>query len=95
MARWSRPDDAKLAKLFETKKLDPTKTDKVSIHLAKKHFPDKKHENFAPLYRDKCAKWELGEELSGKRRGAKTTTKSEFPLLVHSFALNESTKQTN
>ena len=76
MGRWSLEDDAKLARLFREKTIDYSKTDTASIKAAIKHFPGAKYENFAPLFKAKCAKWNLGETLSGKRRGPA----SEFAL---------------
>jgi hypothetical protein len=68
--RWKPADDAKLSSLFQSKRLDPTKIDKESIKKAlKDHFPERKYSSFAPLYRAKCSKWNLEQQLAGKRRG--------------------------
>ena len=73
---WNPDDDKKLASLFKLgpKKggVDPKKTDKDTIKLIlNRHFGEFVYDNFAPLFRRKCAKWNTGKELEGARRGRK------------------------
>ena len=72
MGRWSDADDAKLAQLWCSGKLDPEKLDSKSIHKALLHFggPDKRsYDSFASLYKQKAGKWKVEQTLAGRRRG--------------------------
>ena len=70
--KWNHSDDAKLAELFRTKKVDPTKTDKGSVlAVVKKYWPERadKFESFLSTYKRKCNKWNLEQTLKGARGG--------------------------
>ena len=74
MGRWSDADDAKLAQLWCSGKLDPEKLDSKSIHKALLHFggPDERsYDSFASLYKQKAGKWKVEKTLAGGRRGGK------------------------
>jgi hypothetical protein len=66
-SRWSAADDAKLSQLFRIGKLNPKETDNQGIHKALKYWPAKKYEAFAVLYKRKCSKWNLEQNLAGAR----------------------------
>ena len=72
MGRWSDGDDAKLAQLWRSGKLDPAKLDSGSIHKALLHFggpEERSYDSFATLYKRKAAKWKVEQTLKGARRG--------------------------
>ena len=83
---WKLEDDEKLAALFRKGKnkggVDSNNTDRDYIKkVLNNHFGgdgnDFVYSNFAPLFRKKCAKWNLNEELSGARRGRKDNQKKK------------------
>jgi hypothetical protein len=71
--KWGAADDAKLAELFRTKKLNPKKIDKASVlEAAKKYWPNRtgnKFDSFLATYKRKCNKWNLEETLKHARGG--------------------------
>ena len=76
MARWNASDDAKLIALWETPHngIDPTKLDIESVKAVhKKHFPQKKYANFAPLYRGKARSYNVSRTLDGHRKSKQAT----------------------
>jgi hypothetical protein len=69
--RWSAANDETLHDLFRrglasTTNLDP----KLIRRVQETHFPQVALRNFAPLYRKKCVKYNLNQEVSGGRRTA-------------------------
>ncbi|KAG7369806.1 hypothetical protein IV203_027552 [Nitzschia inconspicua] len=71
MVRWTKSDDAKLIELWRTARngVDPTKLDTPSVKAVhSKYFPEKKYENFAPLYRNKARSFQVARTLDGHRK---------------------------
>jgi hypothetical protein len=69
--RWSAANDETLADLFRrglasTTNLDP----RLIRQVQEAHFPQVSLRNFAPLYRKKCVKYNLDQEVTGGRRTA-------------------------
>jgi hypothetical protein len=69
---WSKADDQKLFALFRKPPskggLNPTHTKPADIRkVIEKHWPGKKYESFAPLYRRKCAAFLTEQEVAGAR----------------------------
>jgi hypothetical protein len=68
MPRWGIQEDAKLAKLFKDRKINPddlAATTIKEIHLT--YFPTFSLANFRVLYKKKCASWRLNQTLNGAR----------------------------
>ena len=69
---WNDSDNKKLADLFRKGPnrggIDSTKYDKDTIHkVLSKHFGDEfEFKNFSPLFKRKCAKWNLDKNLTGR-----------------------------
>ena len=80
VGNWSDPDDAKLAQLFRQKKISSTDLSRDAIKKANAHFPDRDPKNFNPLFKGKCAQWNLNKFLTGRRK------KSKFPVCLISNA---------
>lgn len=71
MVRWNKADDAKLIQLWRTTRngVDPLKLDVPSVKAVhQRYFPDKKYENFAPIYRNKARQFQVGTTLDGHRK---------------------------
>lgn len=70
--KWSKEDDAKLLSLFKSKQIDPDITDLQSVKRAhQRHFPEREYKNFGPLFRKKCAEFNLTQDLNGARKRCK------------------------
>ena len=70
--KWGKQDDAKLANLFRRKKVNPAKLDKETIKKVwTQYFPERRYENFAPLFRRKCRGWSIEQTLRGGRKEGK------------------------
>jgi hypothetical protein len=86
MARWSKADDAKLVELWRTTRngVDPMKLDISSVKAVhQKFFPEKKYENFAPLYRNKARGFEVARSLDGHRKSK--LSHQQLLHVVHMF----------
>ena len=84
--KWGSEDDAKLAKLFRDKVIDPEKLSAKDIHLVHdRHFPERKNfSSFSALYRKKARAWSLHETLAGGRKNASTDDEDcKFHLWHH------------
>ena len=72
MGNWSDEDDAKLAQLYRQKKISSTDLHKDTIHKVNdKYFPEREFKNFSPLFKTKCAQWNLNSYLTGRRKKSK------------------------
>jgi hypothetical protein len=81
MGRWTKVEDAKLAKLFQDNILDPSDTQTKTIQKAREdHFPGFSYTNFGPLFRKKVREWNINNSLSGQRRGPVPARKLLFLL---------------
>ena len=70
--KWGKEDDAKLAELFRKGPrnggISTKDISKPYIEtIIKKHFPTRIYNTFAPLYRTKVRKWNVGQTLNGAR----------------------------
>lgn len=87
--RWSAANDETLADLFRrgiasTTNLDP----RLIRQVQEAHLPQVLLKNFAPLYRKKCLKYNLDQQVTGGRRtsaaeeGGRTTGKCFWLIVV-------------
>ena len=72
---WNKTDDTKLKALFKKEVrrggLDSQDLDSKTIHkVIADHYPDRKYNTFAPLYRKKARQFNIGQTKSGARKAA-------------------------
>lgn len=75
-ANWKKEDDAKLLALMQKGPykggVSTTDLTAKTIHkVLDKFFPEKKYQNFAPLFRKKARAFVIDQELSGSRKKKK------------------------
>lgn len=70
-ANWSDPEDAKLAQLFRQKKISSHDLSKDGLTKANAFFSERLAKNFNPLFKLKCAQWNLNQYLTGRRKKSK------------------------
>jgi hypothetical protein len=83
MGRWSAANDETLFDLFRRGIASTTNLDPQLIRsVQENHFPQVALKNFAPLYRKKCVKYNLDQELDGGRRTERGRPIGKFFWLI-------------
>jgi hypothetical protein len=86
LKKWGKEDDSKkLFALFNSNQLDPNQTDLKSCKHAFEIFfqgEGRDYKNFGPLYRKKCAKFQLAAKLGNSHKRCKLQRMQSFALLA-------------
>lgn len=72
VGNWSDPEDAKLAQLFRQKKVSSVDLSIDGLRKAHAYFSERDTKNFYPLFKGKCAQWNLNKYLTGRRKKSKS-----------------------